>query len=404
MPRPNPPHLVRDVDRHGNVRWYVRVPGKPKIRIREDYGTQAFWSVYRDALAGKIVPPKKPGREPTIAGSMRSLCDHYFKCAEFKALDPSTRRVRRSILERFCLMTTPGGKRYGDLPFKPILPRNIRAIRDKLSETPAAANALVKALRQVFTYAIAHDLADANPAKDVPYLPAVRPDGIPAWNEDEVAAFEARHPVGTSARLALMLFTEFGQRISDIHRIGPKDVRGGALVFTQHKNRNRKPVTLTLPISERLIEVLQMTPHGSETFLLNDFGRPFASTAAFGNKFRDWCRSAGVQKSAHGLRKYFSATLAEHGASDREIMSMTGHTTSKQVDRYTRSASQKRLAKSAREKLETNSSVPPFSDNPENGTKIRTKSLEDKENFGAMVPRGGIEPPTRGFSVPCSTN
>ncbi|MFX9097270.1 hypothetical protein ABTN72_19840, partial [Acinetobacter baumannii] len=79
-------------------------------------------------------------------------------------------------------MTTPGGKRYGDLPFKPILPRNIRAIRDKLAETPAAANALVKALRQVFTYAIAHDLADANPAKDVPYLPAVRPDGIPAWN------------------------------------------------------------------------------------------------------------------------------------------------------------------------------------------------------------------------------
>ncbi|MFX9015977.1 hypothetical protein ABTN29_19980, partial [Acinetobacter baumannii] len=69
MPRPNPPHLVRDTDRHGNVRWYVRVPGKPKIRIREDYGTQAFWSVYRDALACKIVPPKKPGREPTIAGS-----------------------------------------------------------------------------------------------------------------------------------------------------------------------------------------------------------------------------------------------------------------------------------------------------------------------------------------------
>jgi hypothetical protein len=31
------------------------------------------------------------------------------------------------------------------------------------------------------------------------------------------------------------------------------------------------------------------------TFLTNDYRRPFASAAAFGNKFADWCGAAGLQ-------------------------------------------------------------------------------------------------------------
>jgi integrase len=387
MPRPNPPQLSRDNDRHGNVRWYVRVPGQPKVRIRETYGTPAFWNAYRDALAGKVKQVAKPGRQPTAPGSFRALCDLYFKCAEFKGLETSTRTVRRGILERFCLMTTPAGKRYGDLPYRPMLPKHVRAIRDSLAETPGAANSLLKTLRQIFSFAIDNDHADGNPAKEVPYLPPVKADGIPAWNEDEVALYEARHPIGTPARLALLLFVEFGQRISDIHRVGPKDIRGDHLVFTQHKNRRRKPITLSLPVSEELRAAVAQTRHCEEAFMVNDWGIPFASTASFGNKFRDWCRAAGVSKSAHGLRKYFSARLAEHGASDREIMSMTGHRTSKEVDRYTRSASQKRLAKHAMDKMKPIEVVPPISKAPESGTKKSVKPLKINENFELMVPR-----------------
>ncbi|WP_192740838.1 hypothetical protein [Bradyrhizobium sp. OAE829] len=49
------------------------------------------------------------------------------------------------------------------------------------------------------------------------------------------------------------------------------------------------------------------------TFLVNDYGRPFASAAAFGNKFAGWCNAAGLKPvlcddgrvrnyRAHGLR------------------------------------------------------------------------------------------------------
>ena len=69
---------------------------------------------------------------------------------------------------------------------------------------------------------------------------------------------------------------------------------------------------------------------------------------------RDWCKQAKLPHcSAHGLRKAAAARLAEHGATEQEIMALTGHRTSKEVDRYTRSASQKVHADSAMAKLAT---------------------------------------------------
>jgi integrase len=395
MVRPNPPYLSRDVDRHGNVRWYVRSPGRPKVRIRDEYGTPAFWDAYRAALAGDVRPtPKRKGKNsPALQGSFRWLCERYYACAEFKGLDASTCRVRRSILDRFCLMQAKdGGREYGTLPYRDMLPRHVRAVRDRLAEKPAAANGMVKALRQLYKHAVVNDLADTNPAAVVPYFPAVRAGGIPAWSKADVERFEARHPMGSMARLALILFTEFGQRISDVHRLGPRMVEDGVITFTQWKNRNRNPVTLTLPLSDALKAALAVTVHGTETFLVTDYGRPFASTAAFGNKFRDWCRDAGLEnRSAHGLRKYFSATLAEQGASDREIMAFTGHKTSKEVDRYTRSADQKRLARNARKRLEGGETVPPKTATPESGTEKPSKSLAGNTSFEVMVPRRGTE-------------
>ena len=39
-------YLVEDVDRHGNVRLYVRIKGRPKVRIDEVFGTEAFLEKY----------------------------------------------------------------------------------------------------------------------------------------------------------------------------------------------------------------------------------------------------------------------------------------------------------------------------------------------------------------------
>jgi hypothetical protein len=57
--------------------------------------------------------------------------------------------------------------------------------------------------------------------------------------------------------------------------------------------------------------------------------------------------------SVHGLRKAAAARLAEIGCSEFEIMSITGHQTSKEVTRDTKGASQKLRAARALQKLTT---------------------------------------------------
>jgi hypothetical protein len=44
-------YLVQDVDRHGNVRSYVRLAGKPKVRIRGLPGSEEFMAAYQAALS-----------------------------------------------------------------------------------------------------------------------------------------------------------------------------------------------------------------------------------------------------------------------------------------------------------------------------------------------------------------
>ena len=65
------------------------------------------------------------------------------------------------------------------------------------------------------------------------------------------------------------------------------------------------------------------------------------------------CDAAGLpQCSAHGLRKEAAAKLSELGCTAHEIMAITGHESIQEVERYTKAAEQKKLAKNAMVKLQ----------------------------------------------------
>jgi integrase len=146
-----------------------------------------------------------------------------------------------------------------------------------------------------------------------------------------------------------------GQRRSD----GRQHVRGDWLHFTQQRNRNSKPVTLAIPIQPELRRIIDATPSGGLTFLISELDRPF-SADGFGNRFRKWCDEAGLppESSAHGLRKTAASRFAEAGATELEIRAITGHQTSREGSRYTKTANQKLMARSAMEKLTGNKIVP----------------------------------------------
>ena len=88
-------YLVEDVDRYGNVRLYVRMPGRRKVRLRANFGTDEFLAAYAAAVAGHLQAP----RQASVAkrGSFRHLCIHYYASATFHALDRATQSWRRPL-------------------------------------------------------------------------------------------------------------------------------------------------------------------------------------------------------------------------------------------------------------------------------------------------------------------
>jgi integrase len=172
--------------------------------------------------------------------------------------------------------------------------------------------------------------------------PRSRSAGIYAWNDQDIAAFEAAHPIGGRARLALALLLYTAQRRSDVIRMGWQHVRDGVIHVRQGKTGRE----LRIPILAELQTVLDATPRDQMTFLVTRFGKPF-SPVGFTNWFKGACRAAGLPEAAsvHGLRKAALRRVAEadHGAN--VIAAISGHRSLREVARYTASADQLRMAR-----------------------------------------------------------
>jgi len=210
--------LAEDVDRHGNVRIYFRRKGRPKIRLTEAPGTPAFDKEYQRAFRDEQAPALRPATRATVEpGTMRWLCEQYYSSAAFQTLGDSTRKVRRAILDLIC-------ERTGAFRFSTMEPHNVAKLRDEKATLPEAANARIKALRQLFGWASSPEYryTDKNPAREVAYLKSNNPDGFRAGSEEDVATYEARHPIGTKARLALDLLLYTGVRRGDLVKLGPE--------------------------------------------------------------------------------------------------------------------------------------------------------------------------------------
>lgn len=358
MPRRLPPGCVEDRDRHGNIRIYYRVKSRPKVRLRGTPWTPEFMAAYDAAKGAAAEPLKKSG---IMVGTWRWLCVKYFgECADYKRLDPLTQHVRRLILEStFDEPIAPGAtKLFRDMPLSRMGTDAVEVLRDRKIDLPGAANNRLKAIRQVFKFAMRKKHPDGkpyvlnNPARDVEKF-KYGSTGFHSWTQDELRQFEGHHPVGTKARLALALLLFTGQRRADVIRFGKQHVRNGKLIFTQRKGRHRELIKLTLPILPVLQRIINASPCGDLTFLVNHFNRPFTD-AGFGNRFRDWCDQAHLPNcSAHGLRKAGATIAANNGATAHQLMAMFGWKDIKMAQRYTQAADQERLAESGMYMLDT---------------------------------------------------
>jgi integrase len=288
-------------------------------------------AAYQSALAA--APVAIGANTRSKSGSVSAAIASYYGSPAFKALAPSSQGVRRAVLEAF--RRDQGDKLIAAMPKKFIV-----AMLDAM--TPTAARNWLKAVRALVGHCIAIDLLKEDPTLGIKLRPTK--GEFHTWSEEEIAAFEATFAIGTRERLAMALGLYTGQRRGDVIRMGRQHVRDGVL----HVRQEKTGAALAIPVHPELARILAAVPPTQMTFIQTLKGTPFS-----GHAFSDWfgkaCKQAGLDKRCtfHGLRKAACRRLAESGCSANEIASISGHTTLKEVARYTRAVDQAHMARNA---------------------------------------------------------
>jgi integrase len=329
-----PKHCCWNTDRHGKRRVRFR-KGALSTYLGGIPWSEDFMREYAAALEGVKTPAGNIGAERTKPGSFDALCVYYYRSPDFRGLRPSTQTARRNVIEPFRLA-------HGSKPLRGLQRQHITAMIGAKADKPEAANHLLKTLRIMLGFAVTQEMLDSNPAAGIKKFKS-HGEGHHSWSESEIAQFEARHPFGSKARLALALGLYTAQRKGDVLRMGWQHVNGDAIAVRQEKT----DTALLIPMHPQLVAVLASVPRGNLTFLMTEHGAPFTSNG-FGNWWRDRCNEAGLRHcSFHGLRKAAATRLANAGCSIDQVKAITGHRSLAEVARYTKAADQKRLARQA---------------------------------------------------------
>jgi integrase len=339
MPRPRPPHLHRQVSRHGKTVWYVRIGKGPRVRIRSAFGTSEFDGEYQAAVAG-LPALQSANDDCTVSGTLAWLVERYRETGAWTSLSLATRRQRENIFEHVL-------QSAGRQPLTKITKATLVAGRDRRVATPNQARHFLDTMRGLFRWAVEAGLTKVDPTAGIKDPTRPKSDGFPPWSEEDVATYEAHWPTGTRERVWLDVLLYTGLRRGDAVRFGRQHVRNGIGRFKTEKTGTE----VTLPILPILADTLAAGPCGDLTFITGKRGNPLTKEA-FGNLFKRACRAAGIRdRSAHGLRKIAATRAADRGATEAQLEAIFGWTGGRMASHYTRSANRRRLAIEAMHKL-----------------------------------------------------
>jgi integrase len=312
-------------------RLYFRRKGFAGGPLPGPIGSLEFLEAYRGYMeSGK---PEVAGKQP---GTFGKLVTDFYSWAIFLNLKPTSKATYRHVLEGLV-------KKHGHRPVS-TMPRDkvIKIIEEIGANSPAMANLTVAILRRMFTAAHKRGMLNPNPFAE--NLDQYKIGTYHTWTDEELSAFEVRWPLGSRERLAYALLLYTGQRGGDVVRMNRGDITANGIRVVQEKTG----AELTLPIHPDLAAAITALPAKGLSLLGNERSGEPIQRAMLTRLMRDAIREAGLPGRcvAHGLRKAALRTMAEHGASAKQLAAVSGHKTTEELDRYTSAGDQALLARS----------------------------------------------------------
>jgi integrase len=339
----------------GRKRYRFRRNGFPRAELpaNSDPSSPEFQAAYHAAMRGE-------NGEHALAmvsarggsGSVKDAIEQYLNSATFHDYSRSTQDLRRPILRGFL---KPG---VGNLPLARMDRRYIERWLETAS-TKGAKRTWFLAIKPFLMWAVESvHLIEADPTNGIK-VKAKESEGHATWSNEQIEQFRSLHPIGSKARLAIELMLNLASRRGDAIALGRQNRKqvpklGDCLVYTQEKNRKRKPKHMVLPIDPEFTEALAACPGPATSlpFLTNEWGRPFTKKG-FNAWFRKQVAAAGLPDTCvpHGLRKGSLRIMAEAECSPHELMAVGGHDSLREVMRYTNAYDRQRAAAEARAKV-----------------------------------------------------
>lgn len=327
----------------GHTYYYFRWQGVYR-RLPDDPASEEFRREYARMLASTSAEAE----QPIISGSVRAMIRDYKQSPEWRALAPKTQADYARMLDHL--------RPIGDFQADNIRRQHIIRLRNKLGTNARTMDLFVAVVSRLYSVGINLGYTDRNPAARIERLND--PESYDAWPREARARFEASD-MPQWMRTAYMLGLWTAQREGDVLRLSRTRFDGEGFTIRQGrpearrgKGRKGQVVTLYIPAARPLLKYLSETTFTGLLFVSDERGQPI-KTDTFRKEFRAHLDSLGLNDlHFHGLRHTTATALAESGATDREIMSITGHLTEQMVRRYTHAAEQKRMARHAIRKLE----------------------------------------------------
>jgi integrase len=309
--------------RHRSEQWPL--PGVP--------GSTEFTRAY-DAFLQRITTGKR-ARVIFAATTLGGVIEQYISSKAFNLKAPATKRIYRRILDQLSLLA-------GRCLMIDLQERHVRKMRQHFRSSSLADKAVM--LIGVLWVFAKENLAmqlGPNPVTDIRQLHR-RARVYEPWPIDLIEQLRLRAKPTVRLAISLLLYT--GQRIGDVTTMRWAQYDGTSIRVRQQKT----DALLQIPVHSALKAVLDAAPRRSEFILGVGY-----SVGGLSQLIKRALERAGAgQYTAHGLRKNAAIALAEAGCTPHEVAAVTGHRSLRMVQHYTAGAEQKKLARSAIDRLE----------------------------------------------------
>jgi integrase len=294
-------------NRAGSLRYYWQRKGSPLVRLPDD-PVKRLEMVQR--LNDQVDAARPP--DPTVEGTLAWLIARYREEERFQALAPKTRSIYERWLEEL-------GRMWGHLPPSSIS-RRVAIHYAQGIDSPATRLQAVAVLRNVMELACYYDPRQINPAKGLRLTaPKARQS---RWDWPDIAKILAAcDEPAVDLALRILLYT--AQRPVDV--IG---MRWDAYTTETIRLRQQKTGKLVeVPCHRDLRPALEAAKAARRGVYIvsREDGRP-VSGAWLWKKIRALREACGLEHlQARDLRRTAMCLMAEAGATDVEIVAVSGH-------------------------------------------------------------------------------